>query len=169
MNEKIEYRKITLTSDDEKQLKEAANIAASASRVSSDKALKDNTVYTVKSSKVESFDDKEGKTRYFIDVLFEDGSRCPSGCFNGTRLGDALTFPSEVCSPTDTVGQRIYKNTRALAGSTWQMLGHSTELVGKQNYRHTTWRNEYVKYADATDAVIIEEVSETQIAKMKKN
>ena len=167
MNEKIEYRHITLTSDDEKELKEAANIAASASRVSSDKALRDNMVYTVKSSKVESFEDKDKKTRYFIDVLFEDGSKCPSGCFNGTPLGDAITAASNVCSPTDTVGQRIYKNTRALAGSKWTMLGHSTELVGKQNFKHTTWRNEYVKYADATDAVIVEEVSETQIAKGK--
>ena len=141
MNEKIEYSKITLTSDDEKQLKEAANISASASRVASDRALQDNTVYTVLSSKVESFDDKEGKTRYFIDVLFEDGSRCPSGCFNGTPLGDALTFPSEVCSASDTVGQRIYKNARAISGTKWQMLGHSTELVGKASFKHTTWRN----------------------------
>ena len=145
MNEKIEYSKITLTNDDEKQLKEAANIAASSSRVASDKALKDNTVYTILSSRVESFEDKEKKTRYFIDVLFEDGSRCPSGCFNGTRLGDALAFESEVCSPTDTIGQRIYKNTRALKGTSWKMLGHSTELVGKANFKHTTWRNEYVK------------------------
>ena len=165
MNEKIEYRKITLTSDDEKELKDAANISASASRVASDKALLDNRSYVIKSSKVESFEDKEKKTRYFIDVLFEDGSRCPSGCFNGTDLGAAITAASNVCSPTDTIGQRIYKNTRALAGTTWQMLGHSTELVGKQNFKHTTWRNEYVKYADATDAVIVEEVSETQIAK----
>ena len=145
MNEKIEYRKITLTSDDETQLKEAANIAASSSRVASDKALKDNTVYTVKSSKVESFEDKDHKMRYFIDVLFEDGSKCPSGCFNGTRLGDALAFESEVCSPTDTVGQRIYKNARAISGTKWTMLGHSTELVGKQNFKHTTWRNELTK------------------------
>lgn len=141
MNEKLKYLTITLNSDDEKQLKEAANIAASASRVASDKALKDNTVYTVKSSRVESFEDKDKQMRYFIDVLFEDGSRCPSGCFNGTALGDAIIFPSDVCSPTDTVGQRIYKNTRALAGSKWRMLGHSTELVGKQNFKHTTWRN----------------------------
>ena len=153
MNEKIEYRKITLTSDDEKSLKEAANIAASASRVASDKALTDNTVYTVKSSKVESFEDKDKKTKYFIDVLFEDGSRCPSGCFNGTPLGEALTYQSEVCNSSDTIGQRIYKNTRALAGSTWKMLGHSTELVGKQNFKHTTWRN------------MFEGGSETQIAK----
>ena len=145
MNEKLEYRQITLTSDDEKQLKEAANIAASASRVASDKALRDNTVYTVKSSKVESFEDSEKKTRYFIDVLFEDGSRCPSGCFNGTPLGDAIALSSGVCSPTDTVGQRIYKNTRALAGTKWKMLGHSTELVGKLNFKHTTWRNEFIK------------------------
>lgn len=151
MNEKIEYHVIELTSDDEKELKEAANIAASASRVASDKALQDNTVYTVKSSKVESFEDKEQKTKYFIDVLFEDGSRCSSGCFNGTPLGNAITFASDVCSPTDTIGQRIYKNTRALAGTDWKMLGHSTELVGKQNFKHTTWRNEYVKEADATD------------------
>ena len=144
MDEKLNYRPITLTSTDEKALKEAANISASASRVSSDKALKDNTVYTVKSSRVESFEDSEKKTRYFIDVLFEDGSRCPSGCFNGTRLGDAITLASEVCSPNDTVGQRIYKNTRAIAGTSWKMLGHSTELVGKQNFRHTTWRNEFV-------------------------
>ena len=141
MDEKIEYRIITLTSDDEKQLKEAANIAASASRVSSDKALQDNTVYTVKSSSVSSFEDKDQNKRYFIDVLFEDGSRCPSGCFNGTALGDAITFASSVCSPTDTIGQRIYKNTRALAGTSWKMLGHSTELVGKLNFKHTTWRN----------------------------
>lgn len=145
MNEKIEYSDITLTSDDEKQLKEAANISASAGRVASDKALQDNTVYTVKSSKVMSFEDKDKQMRYFIDVLFEDGSRCPSGCFNGTPLGDALTFSSDVCSPTDTIGQRIYKNTLALAGTDWKMLGHSTELVGKQNFKHTTWRNEYVK------------------------
>ena len=153
MNEKIEYRPITLTGNAEKELKEAANIAASASRVSSDKALKDNTVYIVKSAKVESFEDKDQKTRYFIDVLFEDGSKCPSGCFNGTPLGDALTFQSGVCSTTDTVGQRIYKNTRAINGSKWRMLGHSTELVGKQNFKHTTWRN------------MFEAVSETQIAK----
>ena len=144
MNEKIKYQVITLDSNDEKQLKDAANIAASSSRVSSDKALNDNTVYTVSSSKVESFEDKEGKTRYFIDILFEGGSRCPSGCFNGTDLGEALTFPSAVCSPTDTIGQRVYKNTRALAGTEWRMLGHSTELVGKQNYKHTTWRNMFV-------------------------
>ena len=169
MNEKIEYSVITLTSNDEVQLKEAANISASASRLSSDKALHDDTVYTVKSSEVQSFEDKENKTHYFIDVLFEDGSRCPSGCFNGIPLGDAISFASSVCSPTDSIGQRIYKNTRALAGSTWRMLGHSTELVGKQNFKHTTWRNEYVKYADATDAVIVEEISETQIAKGKKN
>ena len=145
MNEKVEYHDITLTSDDEKQLKEAANIAASSSRVASDKALQDNTVYTVKSSKVESFEDKENQRKYFIDVLFEDGSRCPSGCFNGTALGNALSFASDVCSPSDTIGQRIYKNARALQGSTWKMLGHSTELVGKANFKHTTWRNEYVK------------------------
>ena len=145
MNEKIEYHKITLTSDDEKQLKDAANIAASSSRVASDKALKDNTVYTILSSRVESFEDKDGKLRYFIDVLFEDGSKCPSGCFNDTPLGGALTFASDCTSPTDTVGQRIYKNTRALAGTSWKMLGHSTELVGKANFKHTTWRNEYVK------------------------
>ena len=144
MDEAIKYRQITLGSDDEKQLKDAANIAASSSRVASDKALNDNTVYTVSSSKVESFEDKEGKTRYFIDILFEGGSRCPSGCFNGTDLGEALTFASEVCSPTDTVGQRIYKNARAISGSRWKMLGHSTELVGKQNYKHTTWRNMFV-------------------------
>ena len=141
MNEKLNYHQITLNSNDEKELKDAANIAASSSRVASDKALQDNTVYTVKSSKVESFEDKDKKMRYFIDVLFEDGSRCPSGCFNGTALGEALTFPSTVCSPTDTVGQRIYKNARAIAGTQWRMLGHSTELVGKQNYKHTTWRN----------------------------
>ena len=141
MNEKIKYQVITLDSNDEKQLKDAANISASTSRVASDKALNDNTVYTVSSSKVESFEDKEGKTRYFIDILFEGGSRCPSGCFNGTDLGEALTFASEVCSPTDTVGQRIYKNARAISGSRWKMLGHSTELVGKMNYKHTTWRN----------------------------
>ena len=164
MDEKIKYHQITLTSNDESQLKDAANIAASSSRVASDKALQDNTVYTVKSSEVKSFEDKDKKMRYFIDVLFEDGSRCPSGCFNGTALGDALTFPSTVCSPTDTVGQRIYKNTRAIAGSQWRMLGHSTELVGKQNYKHTTWRNMFV--GGIEDA---KEVSETQIAKGKKN
>ena len=158
MNEKIEYRKITLTSDDEEQLKEAANISASAGRVASDKALQDNKEYTLKSARIEHFQDKNDEVRYFVDVIFADGSRCPSGCFNGTDLGDALTFPSSVCSPTDTIGQRVYKNTHALAGSQWRMLGHSTELVGKQNFRHTTWRNEYVKYADATDAVIIEEI-----------
>ena len=163
MNEKIEYRKITLTSNDEKELKDAANISASSSRVASDKALQDNTVYTVKSSKVESFEDKDKKMRYFIDVLFEDGSRCPSGCFNGTPLGEALIFASNVCSPTDTIGQRIYKNTRALAGSTWKMLGHSTELVGKQNFKHTTWRNMFE--GGIEDYVEVEEVSETQIAK----
>lgn len=157
MNEKVEYRKITLTSDDETQLKEAANIAASASRVSSDKALKDNAVYTVKSSRVESFEDKDHERRYFIDVLFEDGSRCPSGCFTGTPLGEALTCMSTVCSATDTVGQRIYKNARAISGSKWTMLGHSTELVGKQNFKHTTWRN------------MFEGGSETQIAKKKLN
>lgn len=167
MNEKIEYRNITLTSDDEKQLKEAANIAASASRVASDKALVDNKKYVIKSSKVESFEDKDHSTRYFIDVLFEDGSRCPSGCFNGTPLGNAISFASDVCSPNDTIGQRIYKNTRALAGSTWKMLGHSTELVGKQSFKHTTWRNEYA--GSIEDAVIVEEVSETQIAKRKKS
>ena len=140
MNEKLNYRQITLNSNDEKQLKEAANISASG-RVSSDKALKDNTIYIVKSSKVESFEDKDNERRYFIDILFEDGSKCPSGCFNGTPLGDALTFASEVCFPTDTVGQRIYKNARALAGTKWQMLGHSTELVGKASFKHTTWRN----------------------------
>ena len=140
MDEKLNYRQITLSSSDEKALKEAANISAS-SRVPSDKALKDNTVYTVKSSQVMSFEDNNHERRYFIDVLFEDGSRCPSGCFNGTPLGDALTFASEVCFPTDTVGQRIYKNTRALAGSKWRMLGHSTELVGKASFKHTTWRN----------------------------
>ena len=145
MNEKLNYHQITLDSNDEKELKDAANIAASSSRLASDKALQDNTVYTVKSSKVESFEDKDQKMRYFIDVLFEDGSRCPSGCFNGTALGDALTFPSTVCSPTDTVGQRIYKNTRAIAGTQWRMLGHSTELVGRQNFKHTTWRNEFIK------------------------
>ena len=157
MNEKIEYRQIALTSNDEKELKDAANISASSSRVASDKALTDNTVYTIKSSKVESFEDKDKKMRYFIDVLFEDGSRCPSGCFNGTPLGEALTFLSEVCSPTDTIGQRIYKNTRAITGSKWRMLGHSTELVGKQNFKHTTWRNMFEGG--------IEAVSETQIAK----
>ena len=145
MNEKIEYRPIALTSNDEKELKDAANISASSSRVASDKALIDNKNYVIKSSKVESFEDKDNKTRYFIDVLFEDGSRCPSGCFNGTELGNALTFASDVCSPNDTIGQRIYKNTRALAGTSWKMLGHSTELVGKQNFKHTTWRNEHVK------------------------
>ena len=145
MDEKIKYQAITLNSNDEKELKDAANIAASSSRLASDKALQDNTVYTVKSSKVESFEDKEGKARYFIDVLFEDGSKCPSGCFNGTPLGDALTFPSDVCDSTDTVGQRIYKNTRAIAGTQWRMLGHSTELVGRQNFKHTTWRNEFIK------------------------
>ena len=143
MNEKLNYRTITITSDDEKELKEAANIAASG-RVASDRALQDNTVYTVKSSKVMSFEDKEKEKRYFIDVLFEDGSKCPSGCFNGTPLGDALTAVSTVCIASDTVGQRIYKNTRALVGTKWHMLGHSTELVGKQNFRHTTWRNEFV-------------------------
>ena len=112
MNEKIEYRPIALTSNDEKELKDAANISASSSRVASDKALIDNKNYVIKSSKVESFEDKDNKTRYFIDVLFEDGSRCPSGCFNGTELGNALTFASDVCSPNDTIGQRIYKNTR---------------------------------------------------------
>lgn len=156
MNEKIKYSNITLTSDDEKELKEAANVAASSSRVSSEKALQDNTVYTVLSSKVVSFEDKEQNKRYFIDVLFENGSKCPSGCFNGTPLGDALTFPSTVCSATDTVGQRIYKNTRAISGSKWRMLGHSTELVGKNSFKHTTWRN------------MFEEVSETQIAKKIK-
>ena len=166
MNEKIEYRKITLTSDDEKQLMEAANIAASASRVASDRALKDNMVYTIKSSRVESFEDKDKQKRYFIDVLFEDGSRCPSGCFNGTPLGEALTVASEVCSASDTIGQRIYKNARAISGTKWTMLGHSTELVGKQNFKHTTWRNEFV--GDIEDAVIVEEISETQIAKGKK-
>ena len=165
MNEKIEYRNIALTSDDEKELKDAANISASASRVASDKALQDNTVYTVKSSKVESFEDKDQTKRYFIDVLFEDGSRCPSGCFNGTDLGEALSFASDVCGASDTIGQRIYKNARALAGTSWEMLGHSTELVGKQNYKHTTWRNQFV--GGIEDAV--EEVSETQIAKRKKN
>ena len=164
MNEKIKYSSITLNGSEEKELKDAANITASG-RVASDKALQDNRTYTIKSSKVVSFEDKDKEVRYFIDVLFEDGSRCPSGCFNGTDLGAAITEASHVCSPTDTIGQRIYKNTRALAGTTWQMLGHSTELVGKQNFKHTTWRNEYVKYADATDAVIVEEVSETQIAK----
>ena len=141
MNEKLNYRPITLSSNDEKELKDAANIAASSSRVSSEKALQDNTVYTVRSSKVESFEDRDNKTRFFIDILFEDGSKCPSGCFNGTALGDALSFPSEVCTASDTIGQRIYKNTRALAGTSWRMLGHSTELVGKQNFKHTTWRN----------------------------
>ena len=168
MNEKIKYSSITLNGSEEKELKDAANITASG-RVASDKALQDNRTYTIKSSKVVSFEDKDKEVRYFIDVLFEDGSRCPSGCFNGTDLGAAITEASHVCSPTDTIGQRIYKNTRALAGTQWQMLGHSTELVGKANYKHTTWRNEYVKYADATDAVIVEEVSETQIAKKKKN
>ena len=143
MDEKLNYRNITLTSDDEKSLKDAANISASG-RVSSDKALQDNTVYTVKSSSVMSFVDKDKQTRFFIDVLFEDGSKCPSGCFNGTPLGDALSFVSTVCTASDTVGQRIYKNTRAISGTTWRMLGHSTELVGKQNFRHTTWRNEFV-------------------------
>ena len=156
MNEKLEYRQITLTSNDEMQLKEAANIAASSTRVSSDKALKDNTVYTVLSSRVESFEDHDKKTRYFIDVLFEDGSKCPSGCFNGTPLGEALTVASEVCSASDTIGQRIYKNARAISGTKWTMLGHSTELVGRQNYKHTTWRNMLVA------------VSETQIAKKTK-
>ena len=164
MNEKIEYRQIALTSNDEKELKDAANISASSSRVASDKALIDNKNYVIKSSKVESFEDKDNKTRYFIDVLFEDGSRCPSGCFNGTPLGDAISFASDVCSPSDTVGQRIYKNTRALAGSQWHMLGHSTELVGKQSFRHTTWRNEYV---GSIEDAVFEEVSETQIAKRK--
>ena len=163
MNEKVEYRTITLTSNDEKELKDAANISASSSRVASDKALQDNTVYTVKSSKVESFEDKDKKMRYFIDILFEDGSRCPSGCFNGTPLGEALTYQSEVCNSSDTIGQRIYKNTRALAGSTWKMLGHSTELVGKQNFKHTTWRNMFE--GGIEDYVEVEEVSETQIAK----
>ena len=157
MNEKIKYSSITLNGSEEKELKDAANITASG-RVASDKALQDNRTYTIKSSKVVSFEDKDKEVRYFIDVLFEDGSRCPSGCFNGTDLGAAITEASHVCSPTDTIGQRIYKNTRALAGTQWQMLGHSTELVGKANYKHTTWRNEYVKYADATDAVIVEEV-----------
>ena len=140
MDEKIKYRQITLTGNDEQALKAAANIAAS-SRVSSDKALKDNTVYTVKSSQVMSFEDKDKEKCYFIDILFDDGSRCPSGCFNGTPLGDAITFASDVCSPEDTVGQRIYKNTRAISGTKWAMLGHSTELVGRQNFKHTTWRN----------------------------
>ena len=144
MDEKLKYRQITLTSNDEQALKDAANISASTSRVSSDKALQDNTVYTVRSSKVESFEDRDNKTRFFIDVLFEDGSRCPSGCFNGTALGEALTTASEVCSTTDTIGQRIYKNTRALAGTKWRMLGHSTELVGRQSFKHTTWRNMFV-------------------------
>ena len=156
MDEKLEYRQITLTSNDETQLKEAANIAASSSRVASDKALKDNMVYTIKSSKVESFEDKDKQKRYFIDVLFEDGSKCPSGCFNGTPLGDALTVASSVCFPTDTIGQRIYKNARAISGTKWTMLGHSTELVGKANFKHTTWRNMLVA------------VSETQIAKKTK-
>ena len=141
MNEKIKYQVITLNKNDEKELKDAANIAASSGRLASDKALTDNTVYTVKSAKVESFEDKDKQMRYFIDILFEGGSKCPSGCFNGTDLGEALTFASEVCSPSDTVGQRIYKNARALAGTEWRMLGHSTELVGKMNYKHTTWRN----------------------------
>ena len=165
MNEKFEYRQITLTSDDEKQLKEAANIAASAGRVSSDKALQDNTLYTIRSSKVESFEDKNNQKRYFIDILFEDGSKCPSGCFNGTDLGEALTFPSDVCSTTDTIGQRIYKNARALAGTSWRMLGHSTELVGKNNFKHTTWRNMFE--SGIKDAV--EEVSETKSKKSKNN
>ena len=156
MDEKLNYHQITLTSNDESQLKDAANIAASSSRVASDKALQDNTVYTVKSSKVESFEDKDKKMRYFIDVLFEDGSRCPSGCFNGTPLGEAITCASDVCDATDTIGQRIYKNTRAIAGTKWRMLGHSTELVGRQNFKHTTWRN------------MFEKVSETQSAKKTK-
>jgi len=155
MNEKLNYRQITLNSNDEKQLKEAANIAASASRVASDKALKDNTVYTVKSSQVMSFEDKDGAKRYFIDVLFEDGSKCPSGCFNGTALGDALTVASSVCSASDTIGQRVYKNTRALAGTEWRMLGHSTELVGKNNFKHTTWRN---MFAGSIEDAVFEEV-----------
>ena len=141
MNEKLEYSSITLNSNEEQELKEAANISASATRVSSDKALRDNTVYTVLSSKVESFEDKDAKKRYFIDILFEDGSRVSSGCFNGTPLGDALSFLSGVCNPSDTIGQRIYKNARAIIGSRWRMLGHSTELVGRNNYKHTTWRN----------------------------
>ena len=144
MNEKINYSSITLNSNEEKELKDAANVAASG-RVASDKALSDNTVYTVLSSKVQSFEDKDTNKRYFIDVLFEDGSRCPSGCFNGTPLGDALSVLSEVCTPSDTIGQRIYKNARAIKDSRWRMLGHSTELVGKLNFKHTTWRNEYIK------------------------
>ena len=141
MNEKLNYAKITLNGDDAEQLKDAANVAASASRVASDKALQDNRTYVLKSSHVEHFDDSTGTRRYFIDVIFTDGSRCPSGCFNGTDLGTAITEMSSVCDPTDTIGQRVYKNTRALAGSKWTMLGHSTELVGKNNYKHTTWRN----------------------------
>ena len=141
MYEKVKYRKVTLTSNDERQLKDAANIAASSGRVASDKALSDNTVYTVLSSKVESFEDKDHKMRYFVDILFEDGSKCPSGCFNGTPLGEALAFASDVCTPMDTIGQRIFLNARAISGTSWRMLGHSTELVGKNNYKHTTWRN----------------------------
>ena len=156
MDEKLNYSSITLDEGDKDQLKDAGNITASAGRIASEKALQDNKVYTLKSSHVEHFKDKNDEVRYFIDVVFEDGSRCPSGCFNGTELGAAITEMSEVCSPTDTIGQRVYKNTRALVGTQWQMLGHSTELVGKAAYKHTTWRNEYVGAVE--DAVIVSEI-----------
>ena len=153
MNELI-YKPINLTGVDDEQLKDAANVAASSSRIASEKALSDNTVYTVKSAKVESFIDSEDKSkRYFIDILFEGGSKCPSGCFNGTPLGDALTYASSVCKPSDTVGQRVYKNARAIAGSSWMTLGHSTELIGKKNFKHTTWRNRRAE----DDDVVVEE------------
>lgn len=158
MNEKIKYSVITLTSDDEKQLKDAANITASSSRVASEKALQDNRTYEIKSAHVENFEDKNGKTRYFVDIIFKGGSRCPSGCFNGTDLGNALTYASSVCSAGDTIGQRVYKNAQALEGSKWTMLGHSTELVGKQNYKHTTWRNVFAENSDVEDAVVVEEI-----------
>ena len=163
MDEKVKYRQIALTSNDEKELKDAANIAASG-RLSSDRALEDNKTYTIKSSKVQTFEDKEKGTRYFIDVLFEDGSKCPSGCFNGTPLGEALAYSSNVCNPTDTIGQRIYKNARAIAGSRWKMLGHSTELVGKQSFKHTTWRN---MFEGAVEDAVVEEVESSKKKKSK--
>ena len=165
MNEKLKYHSVTLSSNEEKELKDAANIAASG-RVSSDKALLDNTVYTVKSAKLQSFEDGDHKVRFFIDVLFEDGSRCPSGCFNGTPLGEALSYSSNVCTSTDTIGQRIYKNARAISGSQWRMLGHSTELIGKNSFKHTTWRN--MLEGGIEDAVVVEEVSEPLKKKKSK-
>ena len=155
MNEKLNYSSITLNEKDEEQLKDAANVAASSGRVASEKALEDNTVYTVKSAHVESFVDSEDKStkRYFVDIIFEGGAKCPSGCFNGTPLGDALTYASSVCKPSDTVGQRVYKNARAIAGSSWMTLGHSTELVGKRSFKHTTWRNKRAE----NDDVVVEE------------